>query len=97
MAEDAPKSTPTPEELASIPPPTKRGWFERIWPFGREKRAQRRKIEQAFQEQLKEAYQRRGDLEEAARQLREEREHRQAESQRVPIRPKLVSRPSFQE
>lgn len=73
-------------------------WFERLWPFGREKRAQRRKIEQAFQEQLKEAYQRRGDLEDAARQLRVEREHRQqAESQRVPIRQKLVSRPSFQE
>jgi hypothetical protein len=94
---DSPKSSPTPAELASIPPPSQPSWFERIWPFGREKRAQRRKIEQAFQDQLKEAYQRRGDLEEAARQLREERAQRQAESQRVPVRPKLVSRPSFQE
>lgn len=85
---------PIPEEDEALDKPS---WFERIWPFGREKRAQRRKVEKAFQKQLKEAYQRRGDLEEAARQLREERQHRQTESQRVPIRQKLVSRPSFQE
>ncbi len=87
------KQLQAPEQVAP-----KLSWFERLWPFGRKKREQRRRIEQDFQEQLKEAYQRRGDLEEATKQLRAEREQRQAESKRVLVaRQKLVSRPSFQE
>ncbi len=67
-------------------------WYDSLWPFNRAKSEERKRIEAEFQEQLKAAVERRGDLDEAARQLREDREKRQAQP-----RPKMHSRPSFQE
>lgn len=71
-------------------------WYRNIWPFGRVKAEEEKRIEAEFQEQLKAAYQRRGDLEEATKTLREERERRQQTETRQ-IRSRLLSRPSFQE
>ena len=74
-------------------------WYQCLWPFGKKKAVERKKIEEEFQNQLQEAYKRRGDLEDATRKLREDREQREAASLRPQsmTRPKLVSRPSFQE
>jgi len=71
-------------------------WYEHLWPFGRAKAEEQKKIEADFQAQLQAAYERRGDLEEAARQLREDREKRQRD---LPPQPRgsFHSRPSFQE
>ena len=71
-------------------------WIHSIWPFGRAKAEEEKRVEAEFQEQLKAAYERRGDLEEAARVLREERERRQR-LESIQIRSRLHSRPSFQE
>jgi len=49
-------------------------WYENLWPFGREARVRRRKIEAEFEAQLKEAYERRGDIDDVAQQLRENRD-----------------------
>lgn len=70
-------------------------WYENLWPFNRAKLEERRQIEAEFQKQLDAAIERRGDLEEAARQLREDREQRQLQLSHG--RPKFKSRPSFQE
>lgn len=70
-------------------------WYHSLWPFNRAKLEERRKIEEDFQKQLKAAVERRGDLEEAARQLREDRERSQLRTSQPRIR--LHSRPSFQE
>lgn len=74
-------------------------WYDSLWPFGKKKAVERKQMEEEFQKQLQEAYKRRGDLEEATRRLREDREEREAASLRPQglTRPKLVSRPSFQE
>lgn len=55
-------------------------WYEALWPFGRKNRERRRQIEADFEDQLKEAYKRHGDLDDIVRQLREDRE--------TPSRPK---------
>lgn len=70
-------------------------WYNHLWPFNRAKAAERKKTEEEFQRQLEAAIERRGDLEDAARQLREERERRQLQMRSS--RPKFHSRPSFQE
>ena len=70
-------------------------WYHSLWPFNRAKQEERRQIEEEFQKQLDAAVERRGDLEEAARQLREDRERRQLQMSQG--RPKFKSRPSFQE
>lgn len=67
-------------------------WYHNLWPWNREKAAEQKRIEEEFQKQLQDAYARRGDLDDAAKQLREDRERRQAQP-----RPRLHSRPSFQE
>lgn len=70
-------------------------WYHHLWPFGRAKAEERRRTEEEFQKQLEAAIERRGDLEDVARQLREERERRQLQMRTS--RPKFHSRPSFQE
>lgn len=66
-------------------------WYHHLWPWCREKAEERRRIEAEFKEQLLAAYERRGDLADATRQLREDRERRQA----LQARPRRNSRPSL--
>lgn len=67
-------------------------WYHRLWPFYDEAKAEeRRQIEREFQAQLDAALKRRGDLEDAATELRLDRERHQ----RQPSRPKFSSRPSI--
>lgn len=68
-------------------------WIHNLWPFNRQKAEEQKRIEAEFQEQLTKAIERRGDLEDAAKQLREDRQRRQAEM----VRMRLHSRPSYQE
>ena len=62
-------------------------WWSRNWPWSEEQRERRRKVRQTderFQQQLKEAEERQFNLEAAVVTVREQREQREALSQRQP-------------
>lgn len=60
-------------------------WYNKLWPWGREKRERRKKIEADFDAQLKEAYEQHGDLNDIVEQLRENRKEQRAHTPPQPV------------
>ena len=59
-------------------------WYKHLWPWGQEHREKILKVEKDFKDQLEQALERQGDLQEAVDKIREDRELRQIESLRKP-------------